>query len=144
MEPLDIKEEFIRLRAKGYSYDKVAKQLKKSKVTLVEWGKDLQEEIANHKALELEALYEKYYLLKEHKIKLFGNALEKMKAELEGRDLADIPTDKLFDLMARYHSLLQEEFTEPVFKTNRESKAAREEREILDSLTSPPQRLKVA
>jgi len=125
------------MRAKGYSYDKIAKKMKKSKVTLVDWGKELQEEIAAQKAIELEALYEKHYLLKEHRIKLFGDSLEKIKSELETRDLADISTYKLFDLLARYHSLLQDEFIEPVFKTKRETRTAKEERTILDNLTAP-------
>ncbi len=49
-------ERFIELRAKGLSFDKIAKDLGKAKQTLIDWSKDYQEEIANLKALELETL----------------------------------------------------------------------------------------
>ena len=68
METLKVKENFIELRAKGWSFDKIAKELGKAKQTLIDWSKELEDEIANLKALELEALYEKHYLLKENRI----------------------------------------------------------------------------
>ena len=58
MELIDTKERFIEMRAKGYSFDKIALELGKAKQTLIDWSKELQDEIANRKALELEALYE--------------------------------------------------------------------------------------
>ena len=58
MEAIETKERFIELRAKGWSFDKIAKELGKAKQTLIDWSKELQDEIANRKALELEALYE--------------------------------------------------------------------------------------
>lgn len=65
MELLETKERFIELRAKGWSFDKIAKEIGKAKQTLIDWSKELQDEIANRKALELEALYETYYLQRE-------------------------------------------------------------------------------
>ena len=56
MELISIKQEFIELRAKGWSFDKIAKKLGKAKQTLIDWSKELQDEIANRKAIELEAL----------------------------------------------------------------------------------------
>ena len=81
------KERFIELRAKGWSYDKIGKELGKAKQTLIDWSKELQDEIANLKALELEALYEKYYLLKETRLQTFGEMLTKIKTEVEQRPL---------------------------------------------------------
>ena len=52
------KSRFIHLRAKGYSYTKIAKELKVSTSTLTNWNQELQEEIAQAKAMELEALQE--------------------------------------------------------------------------------------
>ena len=57
MELIEIKQQFIQLRAKGYSFDKIAKELGKAKQTLIDWSKEFQEEIANVKASELESLY---------------------------------------------------------------------------------------
>ena len=53
MELLQTKERFIELRAKGWSFDKIAKEIGKAKQTLIDWSKELQDEIANRKALEL-------------------------------------------------------------------------------------------
>jgi predicted transcriptional regulator len=147
MEAIETKEKFIELRAKGYSFDKIAKELGKAKQTLIDWSKELQDEIANRKALELEALYETYYLLKENRLQTFGAMLTKIKTEVESRDLSDVPTDKLLDLFLKYNSQVKEEVIEPIFKTSKEIKEERLDRELLDELTTlqtePVGRLKV-
>jgi transcriptional regulator with XRE-family HTH domain len=147
MELLETKERFIELRAKGWSFDKIAKELGKAKQTLIDWSKELQNEIVNRKALELEALYETYYLLKENRLQTFGAMLTKIKTEVESRDLSDVPTDKLLDLFLKYNSQVKEEIIEPVFKSSQEIKEERLDRELLDELTTlqtePVRRLKV-
>ena len=131
------KERFIELRAKGWSYDKIGKELGKAKQTLIDWSKELQDEIANLKALELEALYEKYYLLKETRLQTFGEMLTKIKTEVERRDLSDVPTDKLLELLLKYNSQVKEEIVEPTFKSSEEITEERLDRELLDNLTTP-------
>lgn len=131
------KEKFIELRAKGYSFDKIALELGKAKQTLIDWSKELQDEIANVKALELEALYERYYLLKESRLQTFGEMITKIKAEIEKRQLSDVPTDKLLDLLLKYNSLVKEEYIEPLFKSSEEIIDERIDRELLDELTYP-------
>jgi len=147
MELLETKERFIELRAKGYSFDKIAKEIGKAKQTLIDWSKELQDEIANRKALELEALYEKYYLLKESRLETFGGMLTKIKDEVERRDLSDVPTDKLLDLFLKYNSQVKEEVVEPNFKTSTEIDEERRDKDLLEELTSlkphPLNRLKV-
>jgi len=145
MELRETKERFIDLRAKGWSFDKIAKELGKAKQTLIDWSKELQDEIANLKALELEALYESYYLLKENRLQTFGAMLTKIKEEIERRDLSDVPTDKLLDLLLKYNSQVKEEIVEPIYKTSQEIIEERQDREILEELTNiqPVRRLKV-
>lgn len=147
MEILQTKERFIELRAKGWSFDKIAKEIGKAKQTLIDWSKDLQDEIANRKALELEALYESYYLLKENRLQTFGAMLNKIKKEVESRDLSDVPTDKLLDLFLKYNSQVKEEIVEPIYKSSQEIKEERQDRELLEELTTlqtePVRRLKV-
>ena len=141
------KERFIELRAKGWSFDKIAKETGKAKQTLIDWSKELQDEIANRKALELEALYEKHYLLKENRIETFGVLLRKLKDEVMSRDLSDVPTDKLLDLLLKYNSQVKEEIVEPIYKSSQEIKEERQDRELLEELTTlqrePVRRLKV-
>jgi len=135
MELLETKEKFIELRAKGWSFDKIAKQLGKAKQTLIDWSKELQEEIANRKALELEVLYETYYLHRESRLQMFGAMLTKIKEEVEKRDLSDVPTDKLLDLFLKYNSQVKEEIVEPIYKSSKELMREKEDRELLDVLT---------
>jgi len=145
MELTETKERFIDLRAKGWSFDKIAKELGKAKQTLIDWSKELQDEIANLKALELEALYESYYLLKENRLQTLGAMLTKIKEEIERRDLSDVPTDKLLDLLLKYNSQVKEEIVEPIYKTSQEIIEERQDRELLEELTNiqPVRRLKV-
>jgi len=141
MELLSTKEKFIELRAKGYSFDKIAKETGKAKQTLIDWSKNFQEEIANLKAIELEALYEKYYLLKENRVKTFGEVLSKLRSEIEKRDLSEVATDKLLELFLKYETQVKEEIVEPIYKTSSEIEEEIAERELLDYLTASPIKL---
>ena len=147
MELLEIKERFIELRAQGWSFDKIAKELGKAKQTLIDWSKELQDEIANRKALELEVLYEKYYLLKESRLQTFGELLTKLREEVLKRPLTDVSTEKLLELLIKYNTLLREEIVEPVYKSSQEIVEERLDKELLEELTAlranPQSRLKV-
>ena len=136
MEAIETKERFIKLRAKGWSFDKIAKKLGKAKQTLIDWSKELQDEIANRKALELEALYEAYYLQKENRLQMFGVMLTKIKKEVESRDLSEVPTDKLLDLLLKYNNQVKEEMVEPIYKSSQELTEERLDRELLEDLTT--------
>ena len=137
METTATKQKFITLRAQGYSFDKIAKQMKKSKAVLIDWAKEFEEEISNLKALELEALYEKHYLLKEHRLKSLGSLLKKAEAELEKRDFTEIPTDKLIDVYAKLSGIAQEQVTEPSFKSSGDIAEDKDNRRLIDELTAP-------
>jgi transcriptional regulator with XRE-family HTH domain len=136
MELIDTKQRFIELRAKGWSFDKIAKELGKAKQTLIDWSKDLQDEIANLRALELEAIYESYYLLKENRLETFGGLLNKIKEEVLSRDLTDVPTDKLLDLFLKYNTQIKEEIIEPTYKTSLEITEERIDKQLLEELTT--------
>lgn len=110
---LELRLEFVELRAKGWSYRKISSRLKVSKSTLANWSQELEQEISSLKAMELEALYERYYLLKEGRIRLLGAMLKKIRSELASRDFSNVPTDKLLDLLLRYEEAMQAEYTEP-------------------------------
>lgn len=120
-------EEFILLRAQGWSFDRIAKKLKTAKQTLINWSGTYAVEISHLKALELEALQEEYFLTKEGKIKLIGEAVKKLKTELDKRDLSDVPTGKLYELLDRYHELARAEAVEPDFRDEIALKEAKAE-----------------
>lgn len=106
----ELKQEFIELRAKGVSYDKITKKLKVSKGTLTEWNKELSVEITRLKAVELDTLYETYYLTKEARIRRIGGILRSLETEAEKRDLSEVRTDKLLELILKYRETLKDEF----------------------------------
>jgi len=106
------KRQFILLRAKGYSYAKIAKELSVSTSTLTNWNQELQEAIAQAKAIELEALEEEFFLLKEGRIKLLGEQIKTIQKEINGRDLSQVNTEKLIELQLRYFTELKNEYVE--------------------------------
>jgi len=120
-------EEFIILRAQGWSFDRIAKKLKTAKQTLINWSGTYGVEISHLKALELEALQEEYFLTKEGKIKLLGEAVKKLKTELDKRDLSDVPTAKLYELLDRYHELARTEAVDPDFRDTKALEEAKAE-----------------
>ena len=94
----DKQQDFIELRAKGNSFDTIAKQLEVSKGTLINWSRDLEGEIQNYSALELDTLKEKYLISKKHQIQSYGEQLATVREELSNRDLSDVKTEKLIEV----------------------------------------------
>ena len=113
MEILETKHRFIELRAKGYSFDKIALELNKAKQTLIDWSRELKEEIEIRKATELELIYESYFLLKKSRLQSLGDILLRIETEIEQRSLSTIPTDKLLDIYLKYSNQIKAEL-EPV------------------------------
>lgn len=94
----DKQQDFIELRAKGNSFDAIAKQLEVSKGTLINWSRGLEDEIQNYSALELDTLKEKYLISKKHQIQSYGEQLATVREELSNRDLSDVKTEKLIEI----------------------------------------------
>ena len=116
MKDQETKSKFVELRAKGWSFDRIANELNVSKPTLIHWGKELELDIRNLKAIELESLQERFYMRKVQRIELFGEKLQAIRSELDKRDLTDLSTEKLFDLLIKYTNVLNSEATETVFR----------------------------
>lgn len=134
MKETDTREEFINLRARGFSFEKISKELSVCKTTLVEWGKDFEEEISNLKALELEALFEKYYMLKEHRVQLFGGLLCRIHDELSKRDFSKVGTTQLMELMLKFSNQLKDEITEPELKSSSQIELSKEQRKFNEAI----------
>ena len=115
MKTTEDKEEFIELRAKNYSFDKIADKLDIAKTTLISWQKELQNDIKNLRAIEKEKLYKQYAMTKEAKIKAFGELLGRIKEELANRDLKEVSTKELIDLAVKINKLLDDEIEDLKF-----------------------------
>ncbi len=111
---LDEKQQFIELRAKGYSFSKIAEQLGVSKPTLISWSQDsiTIRDIHNLQTLAIDELQEKYAMTKRHRIQVFGEVLNRAKEELDKRDLSEVPTDKLIKMVVMLSDNLRQDESE--------------------------------
>ena len=99
MENRDDKiEMFIEMRARGNSFDRIAKTINVSKSTLIAWSKQYKLDLQNYKNIKADALLDKYKMTKQHQLESLGEQLEKIRNEIKKRDLSDIPTSKLLDM----------------------------------------------
>lgn len=112
---------FIELRSKGWSFDKIARELNTSKQTLINWSRKCDLEISNLRAIRLEAIQEEYGLLKEQRMTTYGEGLKKVIEELRQRDPKDVSTDKLVTMIFKYQAVIQREIAEPVFREQKNS-----------------------
>ena len=62
MKDQETQQKFVDLRARGRSFARIAEELQVSKRTLIEWSRKFQFEIQNQRAIELEALRERYQI----------------------------------------------------------------------------------
>jgi hypothetical protein len=95
------RERFIELRAGGQSYQSIADTLGITKQTAIGWSKDFNCEIKNLKAMHLDCLYEQHLMTREARIKVLGEQLEKVRAEIIQRDLGSVSTEKLYDVLLK-------------------------------------------
>ena len=130
----ETKLRIVELRAKGTSIQKIASTLGIAKQTVVDVCKELKEEVALHKALRLDELYESAALSVEARISSLSSLLKRIREELDSRSLADVPTEKLVDLLLRTQKELEEARVEPIFKSSQEQAEEKEAREALKSL----------
>jgi transcriptional regulator with XRE-family HTH domain len=128
MKDNETKARFIELRGQGLPLKRIADEIGVSKTTLVNWEQDLKEQIDNLRAMELEALYDKYYLSVRKKVEFFGDVLSRIQSELETRDLSTIPTDKLFAMYAHFYQEAQRALPELTFRNDAEVRAAKSQR----------------
>ena len=94
-------EYFMRLRASGLSYARIASILKVSKTTLIEWGRVKHLEIANLQTIEFEALREEIGLTYRARLQALGAIMRGLVHELASRDLSLVRTEKLVEILLR-------------------------------------------
>lgn len=110
MKPQEQKNEFIKLRAEGWSYSYIADTLHISKSTCTAWERELQNAITELKQEHLNELYDSYAMTKEARIKNLGRTLDNINNALDGADLSQIPPEKLLDYKLKYTEALKNEY----------------------------------
>ena len=91
-------ERFIELRSQGWPFARIATELNVSKPTLVNWSRKHQFQIQNLKAIELEALADKWLEPLSARVNALGGQLRKVEAEIASRNIKDLSTAQLFSL----------------------------------------------
>lgn len=110
MKPQELKHKFIELRAEGYSYSHIQKELNIAKATCSAWERELAEEIATMKRDALNTLYDSYHMTKEARIRKLGDALGKIDTAIDSADLSEVPPEKLLELKLKYEDALKKEY----------------------------------
>ena len=112
-------QKFIELRSQGWTYARLMVELNVSKPTLINWSRKFQFQIQNLRAIELEALASKWLSSVTDHVNGLGQQLQKVEAELAGREVKDLSTTQLYGLAQRLRRQLQQatgsvRFTSPV------------------------------
>ena len=96
-------EKFIELRAKGYSFDKIAQETGVSKPTLLKWQGEQAYRIKQAQYYELENIVNQYGLTRKERFEahsiLLSSALQELKERAKNNQLSRIPADKLLSLV---------------------------------------------
>jgi hypothetical protein len=119
MNDLETQQRFVMLRAEGWSFARIADELQVSKPTLINWSRKFQFDIQNQRAIITESLQEKWLATRDTRVNALGEQLHKVQEELARRDIATIPTARLFTLVESLRRQIKQEtgplqFTTPV------------------------------
>ena len=117
MKDEQTRQRFIQLRSTGRSFAAIAGELDVSKPTLINWSRKYRFEIQNLRAIESEALAEKFLATREARAQRLADQLEVVEAELARRNLSDLPTHRLFQLAETLRRQLGQTFGTPQFTT---------------------------
>lgn len=101
MKSPEVKENFIRLRAEGHSFSAISEMLDVSKPTLQTWAKEFSSTIEALTVAKTEFLLKEFTTVKEARLRLLGEQIERVRDELANRDLSEVSTDKLYVVLLK-------------------------------------------
>lgn len=119
---LEQKEQFILLRAKGYSYDKITEELDISKPTLIKWQGELNEQVKKQQYFELENILNQYEILRRNRFEKYSRLLNAVFQELESKteqqELSELSVPELLKLADKLETRLEQDTGKPLLKVN--------------------------
>ena len=112
-------QRFIELRSHGWPFARIATELNVSKPTLIHWSRKHQFQIQNLRAVELEALADKWLSSVSDRLNSLGEQLQKVEAELATRDIKALSTTQLCSMARNLRRQIQQtagpvQFASPV------------------------------
>jgi transcriptional regulator with XRE-family HTH domain len=108
----DLKPEFVRLRAIGLAYGKIAEQMGVSKTTLIAWEKELKSEIAEAQFFEFQTLMSEYKLCKVERLKYLSNLYRRLADALAEKDFSEVEPPKMLEMLLRVEAKLGTELSQ--------------------------------
>jgi hypothetical protein len=106
MHSSETKAQFIKLRAEGLSFTRIASRLRVSKPTLIAWNRECRSRFQSPRALELKVLQES--LMPEDELIRCSFNLRAVEQELASRAFREISTNQLHHMA----TLLRERLSE--------------------------------
>jgi len=108
-------QRFIELRAQGWSYARLMTELNVTKPTLIAWSRKHQFQIQNLKAIELEALGEKWLASTTDRVNALGEQLRRVETALGQRDVGELTTPQLHTLARSLRRQIEQATSSPGF-----------------------------
>ena len=115
MDKTPTQTKFILLRSDGISFDKIAKELKVSKVTLIQWSKLFEDDIKELQFLQMVEIKKQYSNTVAKRYETLLQQLDKIDNAILEADLLETPLKDLIQL--QQHTYSQIESIEKRFKT---------------------------
>lgn len=134
MKDLEEQERFLELRAQGKSLRTIEAETGINRRTLSKWESESKEELDNLKAIELDALREKYWLTRQARIRIYGDQYQRFIEELKKRDLSGVPTPKLVDMALKLDTQLRDEALTPAIVDESGLEARKAVRNLVEAL----------
>ncbi len=107
------REKFLELRGvQRKSFDVISKELGVSKQTLINWSVSHSHDLQNIRAAKYENLLKDLKLSRFERVKYYAELYNKLRDELDKRDLNNIATVKLYNLLTDLdeHITVQEKY----------------------------------
>lgn len=121
----------IELRADGVSYSKIAEQLSIAKQTAVDIAKEKIDEIGTLRAIEMEATFKAQQVNRDGRIAQLSTLHNRLREEIERRDLSQLPTKDLVALYLKTSDTLKGEVYTPTIKSTQEQEEDKYQRQQL-------------
>jgi len=112
MKDMETKQRFIELRAKGFSFDKIANEISVSKPTLIKWSKEFQDKISNQEFMNYQNILEQNKVTKQQRIKLLAKELRKINETISQKSYEDLSLKNLHLLREKVEKTIKGELAD--------------------------------
>jgi hypothetical protein len=105
MRSMENEFKFIELRAKGWSFDRIAKEINVSKPTLIKWSRKHSVEIENQRQLEMDLLRETLKLDRRSRFNVMSSIISKLESRISAANFDELPLEKALAAWVKYNEM---------------------------------------